>query len=161
MDQKKLITVESIVKAPIQKVWDYWNNPEHIVHWAFASDDWEAPAAENDLRVGGKFRTVMAAKDKSAGFDFTGTYTQVKEHELIEYDMDDPPSHPPTSETTEGQSKALEGQGKRHVKVEFDNTPEGVKITTVFDPENENPEEMQRSGWQAILDNFKKHTENN
>ncbi len=137
----KPITVETVVKAPIEKVWDYWNNPKHIPGWAFASDDWEAPSAENDIRTGGRFKTVMAAKDKSAAFDFTGTYTDVKEHSLIEYDMD--------------------GADKRHVKVEFAQTPDGVKIIETFDPENENPEDMQRSGWQAILDNFRKYVESN
>jgi uncharacterized protein YndB with AHSA1/START domain len=109
------------------------------VRWAFASDDWEAPAAENDLRTGGRFKTAMAAKDKSMSFDFTGVYTNVKEHELIEYDIDD----------------------SRHVKVEFTGLPEGVKITETFEPENTHPETMQRSGWQAILDNFKKYAEDN
>lgn len=87
--------------------------------------------------MGGKFKTVMAAKDKSTSFDFTGTYTAVKEDELIEYDMDD----------------------SRHVKVEFEDIPNGVKVTETFVPENENPLELQRSGWQAILDNFKKYVE--
>ena len=131
------ITVETIVSAPMEKVWEYWNKPEHITHWAFASDDWEAPSAENDLRVGGKFKTTMAAKDKSASFDFGGTYTVVEEHELIEYDMDD----------------------CRHAKIEFSELPEGVKVVVTFDPENENSEEMQRAGWQAISDNFKKYVE--
>lgn len=135
----KPITVETIVKAPMEKVWECWNKPEHITKWAFASDDWEAPEAENDLKVGGKFRTKMAAKDKSASFDFGGTYTAVKEHELIEYDMGD----------------------TRHVKNEFTQTPDGVKIVTTFDPERENTEEKQRSGWQAIADNFKKYAESN
>jgi uncharacterized protein YndB with AHSA1/START domain len=131
------ITVQITIKAPLAKVWEYWNAPEHIPGWAFASDDWEAPSAENDLRPGGTFKTVMAAKDKSDNFDFTGTYTAVEEHKLIEYDMDD----------------------GRHIKVEFDETPDGVQITETFDPENENPPEMQRSGWQGILANFKKYTE--
>jgi uncharacterized protein YndB with AHSA1/START domain len=133
----KTIIVSTIVKAPITKIWEYWNKPEHIMHWAFASDDWEAPAAENDLRVGGKFKTVMAAKDQSSNFDFTGTYTAVKKNELIEYDMDD----------------------GRHVKVQFLPLPDGVQVTETFEPENTNPNEMQRSGWQAILDNFKKYVE--
>jgi len=107
------------------------------VHWAFASDDWEAPAAENDLRVGGRFKTTMAAKNKSTSFDFTGVYTNVTENELIEYDLDD----------------------GRHVKVAFTELPNGVEITEAFEPENEFPKDMQRSGWQAILDNFKKYTE--
>lgn len=131
------ITIETTVHASFTRVWEYWSRPEHITKWAFASDDWEAPEAENDLREGGKFRTRMQAKDGSAGFDFTGTYTRVKEHELIEYDMDD----------------------GRHVKVTFAQTPEGVTITTIFDPEKENPIEMQRQGWQAILNNFKKYVE--
>lgn len=137
---KNPITVQTVINAPIEKVWKYWNKPEHIMSWAFASDDWEAPAAENDLRVGGKFKTTMAAKDKSSSFDFTGTYTHVGEHELIEYTMDD----------------------GRKVSVRFE-TLDGdhTKITETFDPESENSEEMQRSGWQAILDNFKKYVEGN
>jgi uncharacterized protein YndB with AHSA1/START domain len=131
------IIVSTIAKAPISKVWEYWTKPAHIVRWAFASDDWEAPAAENDVRVGGRFKTVMAAKDKSASFDFTGTYTAVREKELIEYDMDD----------------------GRHAKVQFLPIPDGVQITTTFEPENMNPPEMQQSGWQAILNNFKRYVE--
>lgn len=131
------ITVQTTVRAPMARVWEYWNKPEHITGWAFASDDWEAPAADNDLRVGGTFKTTMAAKDRSESFDFTGAYTAVKEHELIEYDMDD----------------------GRHVKVEFKDAPDGVRVTETFDPEEENPEEMQRGGWQAILDNFKRYAE--
>lgn len=130
------ITVQNTIKAPMRKDWEYWNKPEHITGWAFASDDWEAPVAENDLRVGGKFKTRMQAKDGSSGFDFAGMYTVVKENELIEYDF-----------------------GERHAKVEFKEVQGGVQITETFDPEKENPEEMQRSGWQAILDNFKKYVE--
>lgn len=135
--EKRTITVQTLINAPVEKVWECFTRPEHIMNWAFASDDWEASEAENDLRVGGKFRTRMQAKDKSAGFDFTGVYTQVLPLALIEYNMDD----------------------GRHVKTELRQTPDGVKITQTFDPENENSEEMQRSGWQAILDNFKKYAE--
>lgn len=135
----KTITVETAISAPVEKAWEFWTKPEHIVNWAFASDDWEAPSAVNDVRVGGKFRTSMAAKDKSTSFDFTGTYTAVKEHSLIEYDLDD----------------------GRHVRVQFKEIPDGVYITESFEPENENPEDMQRSGWQAILDNYKKYVESN
>jgi predicted 3-demethylubiquinone-9 3-methyltransferase (glyoxalase superfamily)/uncharacterized protein YndB with AHSA1/START domain len=131
------IIVQTVVNAPVEKVWECWNKPEHITGWAFASDDWEAPAAENDLRIGGRFKTTMSAKDKSTGFDFTGVYTSVKEHELIEYDIDD----------------------GRHVKVEFTELPGGVQLTEAFEPENTYPREMQRSGWQAILGNFKKYVE--
>ena len=145
----KTITVQIVVKSPMAKVWECWNKPEHITGWAFASDDWTAPKAENDSRVGGRFKTVMAAKDGSASFDFSGTYTAVKENELIEYDMD-----PPSSAVAD-----YGGQAARHVKVLFQETPEGVKITETLDPENENSEEVQRSGWQAILENFKKYTQ--
>ena len=136
---KNTITVETVIKAPVEKVWESWNKPEHIVNWAFASDDWKALDPKNDLRVGGKFKTTMAAKDKSASFDFTGVYTAVEEHKLIEYDMSD----------------------GRHVKVEFSEVPEGIKVVETFDPETENTEELQRSGWQSILENFKKYVESN
>lgn len=135
---KNTITVQTLVNAPMEKVWECWNKPEHLTGWAFASDNWEAPAAENDLRIGGKFKTTMAAKDKSASFDFAGVYTNVKKHRLIEYDLGD----------------------SRHVKGEFTELLEGVvKIIETFEPENTYPENVQRSGWQAILDNFKKYAE--
>jgi len=131
------ITVQATIKADMEKVWDAWTNPAHITKWCFASDDWEAPHAENDIRTGGIFTTRMAAKDGSAGFDFGGTYTNVVPHEVIEYDMDD----------------------GRHVEIKFSQTGEGVTVTEKFDPETENSEEMQRAGWQAILDNFRKYVE--
>jgi uncharacterized protein YndB with AHSA1/START domain len=133
------ITIETVVKAPIEKVWEYYNAPEHITQWAFASDDWEATNAVNDLRVGGRFSTTMGAKDKSQSFEFGGTYSTVDEHALIEYDMDD----------------------TRHVSVAFTETTEGVKVTISFDPEKENSRDFQKAGWQAILNNFKRHTETN
>lgn len=139
----KSITVQTIIKAPLAAVWDCWNKPEHITCWAFASDDWEAPSAENDLRIGGKFKTRMQAKDGSAGFDFIGTYSKVEPHSIIEYDME----------------RAPKEEKSRHVTVGFMETPEGVRVTEIFDPESENPEEMQRAGWQTILDNFKKYVE--
>jgi uncharacterized protein YndB with AHSA1/START domain len=131
------LTVETVVNAPMAKVWDAWNKPEHITQWAFASDDWEAPAADNDVRDGGVFTITMAARDGSESFDLTGTYTAVKQHQLLEYDMPD----------------------GRHVKVEFSEVPGGVRVVETFDPETENPPEFQRSGWQAILDNFKAFVE--
>lgn len=133
----KPITIQTTINAPMSKVWECWNSPEHIEQWAFADDSWEATNAQNDLKAGGKFSTIMGAKDKSASFEFGGVYSTVKEHELIEYDMSD----------------------SRHVKTEFSETPEGVHVVQTFDPESENSEEMQRSGWQSILDNFKKHVE--
>jgi uncharacterized protein YndB with AHSA1/START domain len=134
-----MITVETTVNAPIETVWERWNNPEHITKWAFASDDWESLGAENDLRTGGRFKTNMSAKDKSASFDLTGTYTNVKEYEVIEYTMD--------------------GDDQRKVITKFETVPEGTKITQSFDPENENPEDFQKAGWQSILNNFKKYAE--
>lgn len=131
------ITIQAVVAAPLATVWQCWVEPKHIEGWAFAADDWEARDAENDVRKGGAFKTTMAAKDGSTSFDFGGVYTAVKERELIEYDIAD----------------------GRHVKVEFTETPEGVKIVQSFEPENENPEDFQRAGWQAILDNFKTYTE--
>jgi uncharacterized protein YndB with AHSA1/START domain len=138
MDNKS-ISIEAIVNAPIDKIWQYWNTPEHITKWAFASDTWEAPHAENDLRTGGRFLTRMQAKDGSGGFDFEGTYTHVAPNEVIEYEMDD----------------------GRKVTTVFSETTDGVKVNTTFDLEHENTEEKQREGWQAILNNFKKYVENN
>ena len=145
MDTQNTITVEVVINAPVEKVWEIWNKPEYITKWAFASDTWEAPYAENDLKVGGKFVTTMAAKDKSASFNFNGIYTEVKENELIEYNME------------RGDSEAK----NRHVKVEFAKVAGGTKVTETFDPENINPIEMQKGGWQEILNNFKKYTESN
>ncbi len=133
------ITIQALVKAPIEKVWQFWNEPKHIMNWAFASEDWEAPAAQNNLHVGGKFVTTMAAKDKSASFDFNGVYTKVTEPELIEYTIED----------------------GRKVSVKFEIVSDGVQVTETFDPENENSEELQRNGWQSILNNFKKYVEAN
>lgn len=136
---KAKITVEVTVNAPLEKVWVAFNDPKHVVNWCFASDDWHAPAAESDFREGGKSKTVMAAKDGSFSFDFEWIYTKIKDLETIEYAM---------------------GDG-REVSVQFEETGEGVKVTETFDPENENPVEMQKGGWQAILDNFKKYVEQN
>jgi len=137
MKNKKLITVSVVVNSPIDNVWDAFTNPEHITHWAFASDDWEAPFAENDLRVGGKFVTTMAVKDGSSKFDFNGIYSSVKQLESFEYTM----------------------EGGRYVKVTFEKVTGGVKVTEDFEPEIENSHGLQRSGWQAILENFKKFVE--
>lgn len=131
------ITVEVLVNAPSQKVWHCWTEPGHITAWCSPSDDWHAPRAENDLRVGGKFMTRMEARDGSAGFDFGGTYTAVEEAKLIEYTMDD----------------------GRTVRIEFSEEGGGCRVIEAFDPEDENPREVQQSGWQAILENFKKHVE--
>ncbi len=131
------ITVQTTISAPISKVWEYWNKPQHITHWAFAMDTWEALSAENDLKVGGWFKIVMAAKDKSYSFDFEGKYSVLEAPKLIEYD------------TRDG----------RHVKIIFQATASVVNVIETFDPETINSAEKQREGWQAILDNFKKYVE--
>ncbi|MES2631304.1 MAG: SRPBCC domain-containing protein [Patescibacteria group bacterium] len=131
------VTVRITVEAPLEDVWEYWTSPDHITKWAFASDDWEAVDPDNDLTIGGRFNTHMQAKDGSQGFDFSGVYTAVQPLERLEYDLDD----------------------GRHVRVEFDEVPEGVDIIQSFDPEEENSIEFQKQGWQAFLENFKKHVE--
>ena len=137
--KKTSITIESTIKAPIEKVWKYWTTPEHITKWNNASDDWHTPYAENDLRVGGKFLSRMEAKDGSFGFDFGGEYTQVKTNELIGYNI---------------------GDGRK-VTVNFTDKNNETKVVETFEAETINPIEMQKTGWQAILDNFKKHVESN
>jgi len=132
-----VIRIEAIVNAPVTKVWDSWNNPEHITQWNSASDDWHTPIAKVDLRVGGSFTSRMEAKDGSMGFDFEGIYDVVTEYEYIEYTMSD----------------------GRKVKIQFIAEGERTKVIVSFDAESMNPVEMQEQGWQAILDNFKKYTE--
>ncbi len=135
---KKSITVEAIIDAPVVKVWEKWSTPADITQWCAASDDWHAPHAENDLREGGEFKTVMAAKDGSFKFDFGGVYNKVKENENIEYEM---------------------GDGRR-VQILFEKVGNNqTKVTETFEMENTHPEDVQRGGWQAILNNFKKYTE--
>ena len=131
------ITIENTIKAPVEKVWQYWTSPEHITKWNNASDDWHTPYAENDLRKGGKFLSRMEAKDGSFGFDFGGVYDDVKTNELIAYTL---------------------GDGRK-VKNSFASAGKETKVVVTFEAETENPIEMQRGGWQAILDNFKKYVE--
>ena len=133
------ITVENTVNAPVEKVWQYWTSPEHICKWNNASDDWHTPRAENDLRVGGKFLSRMEAKDGSFGFDFGGIYDEVKTNEVIAYTI---------------------GDGRK-VKINFTNQGNETKVVETFEAENENSIELQRGGWQNILDSFKKYTEAN
>ena len=137
--EKTIITVESTVNAPVEKVWTLWSLPEHITKWTTASDDWHTPRAENDLRTGGKFNTRMEAKDGSFGFDFGGVYDDVVNNQHIAYTM---------------------GDGRK-VDVQFSTIGNATRIVETFEPESENPIEMQRGGWQAIMDNFKKYVESN
>ncbi|PAD71367.1 SRPBCC family protein [Paenibacillus campinasensis] len=131
------VSVEAVIKAPIEKVWTYWTEPEHITKWNQASEDWHAPRAENDLRVGGKFVTRMEAKDGSMGFDFSGVYDNVKPHTLISYTMED----------------------GRSVEIAFRSEGDETKVIETFDADSAHPVEFQQAGWQAIMDNFKRYTE--
>ncbi|MFC5530525.1 SRPBCC family protein [Cohnella yongneupensis] len=131
------VTVEALVHAPVESVWEFWSEPKHIKQWNSASDDWHTPHAENDLRVGGKFSSRMEAKDGSFGFDFGGEYDEVNLHETIAYTM---------------------GDGRR-VKVSFIREGSDTKIVESFDAETTNPVEMQQAGWQAILNSFKAYAE--
>lgn len=135
--QKSKITVETIVNAPIEIIWDYFSQPKHIIHWNNASPDWHTPRVENDLQVGGKFTYRMEAKDGSMGFDFCGTYTQIKEHKLITYILGD----------------------NRQVEISFNKVDGGFQVVETFEAEEENSYELQKNGWQAILNNFKTYTE--
>ena len=136
-EKKKGITIESIVNAPIDKVWKLWTEPEHIQKWNNASADWYTPSAKNDLKVGGKFISRMEAKDGSFGFDFEGIYDEVKANELISYTL---------------------GDGRK-VKITFSFQDNKPKVVETFEAEDTHPIEMQRDGWQAILNNFKSYTE--
>ena len=130
------IAVTVTIDKPIDLVWASYTTPEDIVQWNFASDDWHTPSARVDLRVGGSFSSRMEAKDGSAGFDFEGVYTRVLENELLEYEF-----------------------GDRKAVVTFTEQRGSTLVEVLFDAEDENSAELQREGWQAILDNFKKFTE--
>ena len=131
------ITVETVAKAPLHQVWDAWNTPADIQQWNTAQDDWHTTRSTVDLREGGQFLARMEARDGSSAFDFEGTYTKVVPHRAIEYRMSD----------------------GREVQIEFAERADGVLVKETFETENENPPEVQRQGWQAILDNFARHVE--
>ena len=128
------ISVSVEINAPVAKAWDAYTSPEAINQWNFASDDWQCRDARVDLRVGGSFSSHMEAKDGSFGFDFEGTYTNIVEHKLLEYSF-----------------------GDRSARVLFEQVGENSKVTVEFDAEDENAVEMQREGWQAILNNYAKY----
>lgn len=133
------ITISVQVATPKEKAWEYFTSPIHITQWNHASDDWECPESKNDLKSGGTFATTMRAKDLSVSFVFSGTYTEVKEFELIQCTLDDGRKTTTTFEEVDGVTT----------------------VTETFDPEGENPIDMQRDGWMAILNNFKIYTETN
>ncbi|OXE35096.1 MAG: hypothetical protein CGW95_15995 [Phenylobacterium zucineum] len=130
------ITVEKLVRAPLSVVWAAYTTPTDIIAWNAASDDWHTTKSAVDLKVGGIFSSRMEAKDGSFGFDFAGTYTEVEPETRLAYDM-----------------------GERHAEIDFIPTDGGVTVRITFDAETQNPVDMQRAGWQAILDNFARHTE--
>ena len=136
------IKVEIEINAAVEKVWEYWNTPDYITQWCFALDDWECPSVSVDLKVGGKQNTRMQAKDGSFGFDFSSTFLKIEGHKYIEYIID--------------------GEDKRVVQITFEKINDTkTKVIEIFDGENINPAEMQKAGWQSILENFKKCVENN
>ena len=131
------ITVQTNINASIDQVWECWTLPNHIMHWNFASDDWCCPSATNDLTVGSEFHYTMAAKDDSFSFDFWGTYDQIVVQKLLAITL---------------------GDGRK-LTISFEDTNNGIVVTEQFDPESENPVELQQAGWQQILENFKKYVE--
>lgn len=135
--QKQVITVATTVGAPPERVWEFFTNPRHIIHWNNASDDWQTSYAENDLKSGGAFLYRMEASDGSEGFDFSGRYSDVIPEKTIAYTLDD----------------------GRNVHLSFSETSGGTLVTESFETEDENSAELQRTGWQAILDNFRKYVE--
>ena len=137
MEQKQTITIKTVVNTSIERVWQYWTEPKHIKKWNNASEDWHTTVAENDLRAGGKFISRMEAKDGSFGFDFGGVYDEVKLYEVITYTLGD----------------------ERKVSITFVDLNNKTEVTEVFEAESTNSMEMQQEGWQAILDNFKRYTE--
>ncbi len=136
---KTKITIESIINAEVSKVWNYFTDPKHITKWNFASDDWHCPDAVNDLRIGGKLNYRMEAKDGSFGFDFEAIYDEVITHKILSYTL-------------------LDG---RQAKTSFEVFSGLTKVITTFEAEQQNSVDLQRNGWQAILNNFKKYVESN
>lgn len=130
------IRVSAMVNAPIEKVWHSYLNPTHIVHWNFADPSWHCPSAENDMRIGGIYKARMECRDGSFGFDFEAVYTEILMYKSFSYEF-----------------------GGRTATVHFNDVENQTEVMVSFDPENENPIEMQRSGWQLILNNFKHYTE--
>jgi len=137
--EKTIITVQNTVHAPVKKVWEYWTKPEHITQRNNASDDWHTPWAKADFREGGSFTARMEAKDGSMGFDFGGVYDVIRTNEYIEYTI---------------------GDGRK-VKISFSPKENSTEVVESFEAEDTNSPEVQKSGWQAILDNFKKYAESN
>jgi uncharacterized protein YndB with AHSA1/START domain len=136
-EENRLITVSQIINLPVTKVWDFWTYPMHILHWFQASDDWHTARAENDLKKYGRFMFRMEARDGSFGFDFSGEYRRVVNRKIIEYILDD----------------------SRKVSITFIEENNKTIITESFEAEEINSVELQKEGWQSILNNFKRYAE--
>jgi uncharacterized protein YndB with AHSA1/START domain len=132
------ITVEATIDADKSKVWDYYTNPKHIVNWNFADPSWHCPSAENDMKIGGRYCARMEARDGSFGFDFEAFYTEIIDRKEFSYEF-----------------------GGRSATVKFNDLGDQTEVIVTFDPESENPIEMQKGGWQSILNNFKNYVETN
>lgn len=137
MEQTK-ITVQALINADKSKVWEYYTSPKHIINWNFADPSWHCPDAENDMTVGGRYMARMEAKDGSFGFDFEAIYTEINQGENFTYEF-----------------------GGRYATVVFADYNGQTEVNVIFDPETENPVDLQRNGWQAILNNFKSYVEAN
>ena len=134
----KMITVKTTIKSDLEKVWEYWTTPDHITQWNFATPEWHCPSAKNDLREGGTFSWRMGAKDGSMGFDYAGKYIKIEKPTLIKKELGD----------------------RRRVEITFTTKNGGVEVVETFEPDENDPE-LQKQGWQAILDNFKQYVEPN
>ena len=132
------IKVQATINAEAKKVWDYYNNPKHITHWNFADPSWHCPSAKNNMQIGGTYMARMEAKDGSFGFDFEAVYSEINDGKNFTYEF-----------------------GGRTATVQFNDLGNQTEVVVTFDPENENPVEMQKNGWQSILNNFKNYTEIN
>tara|TARA_R110001592_G_scaffold67669_3_gene207471 strand:+ start:814 stop:1227 length:414 start_codon:yes stop_codon:yes gene_type:complete len=137
MNAKK-IQVQATIIADKTKVWNFYNDPKHIVKWNFAHPSWHCPSAENDMKIGGRYCARMEAKDGSFGFNFEAIYSEIVDKNQFRYEFDE-----------------------RAVTVKFNESENKTEVVIIFDPEKENSIEMQKNGWQSILDNFKKYVESN
>lgn len=137
MNSTSIIEISCDIESDLSTCWEAWTSPEQIVNWKFANADWHCPSAENDCRSGGSFSWRMEAKDQSMGFDYAGKYSQVEPHHRIGIELED----------------------KRKVSINFEQIGTKTRITEQFEVEDVNSADLQKQGWQAILDNFKKYTE--
>ena len=135
---KNRITIETTINKPVVPVWNSWTDPKHVINWNFATDEWHCPKATSDFNEGGHFSYTMASKDGKMAFDLEGVFDMIQPMKRIEYTLSD----------------------GRKVSIIFEKISEQqTRVEQSFEPESINDPEMQRLGWQAILNNFKKFTE--